>query len=73
VIEISDTTLPADRERLNTYESARIKEYWIIDVFAKVVRIHSLRADHYTSRSKELGTASPQNLPDLVISLPLLG
>jgi Uma2 family endonuclease len=43
VVEVSETTLKQhEGKKLLAYQDAGIPEYWIIDVAAKVVRIHRL-------------------------------
>ena len=43
VVEVSETTLKQDEgKNLLAYQDAGIPEYWIVDVAAKVVRIHRL-------------------------------
>lgn len=41
VIEVSDSTLRLDRRKANLYASANIVEYWIIDLAARMVHIHT--------------------------------
>ena len=44
VVEVSETTLKQDEgKKLLAYQDAGIPEYWIVDVAAKVVRIHRLK------------------------------
>ena len=41
VIEVSDTTLKKDRGKAAVYASARVGEYWIVNVAARTVEVHT--------------------------------
>jgi Uma2 family endonuclease len=72
-IEVSDTTLATDSgEKLQAYQEGRIKEYWIIDVANKAVRIHVLKEGRYVLRTKSRGTVSPQDFPDVRVQINAL-
>ena len=62
VVEVSETTLKQDEgKKLLAYQDAGIPEYWIVDVAAKVVRIHRLnQAKTYSEET---------HFPDVTIDL----
>jgi Uma2 family endonuclease len=71
VIEISDTTVKYDSEKkLPAYESARIPEYWIVDIPAKALRVFRLNQEEkYQETRYTRGSLAVQAFPDVVVSL----
>jgi hypothetical protein len=60
VVKVSETTLKQDEgKKLLAYQNAGIPEYWIVDVAAKVVRIHRLNQAKPTPRRPTPKTESP--------------
>jgi len=71
VVEVSETTLKQDEgKKLLAYQDAGIPEYWIVDVAAKVVRIHRLnQAKTYSEETHSKDTIALQAFPDVTIDL----
>jgi Uma2 family endonuclease len=71
MVEVSETTLKQDEgKKLLAYQDAGIPEYWIVDVAAKVVRIHRLnRAKTYSEETHSKDTITLQAFPDVTIDL----
>src|SRR5271166_6513132 len=67
----SETTLKQDEgKKLLAYQDAGIPEYWIVDVAAKVVRIHRLnQAKTYSEETHSKDTIALQAFPDVTIDL----
>jgi Uma2 family endonuclease len=74
VIEISDTTAKYDSEKkLLAYENARVPEYWIVDVPAKVVRVFRLnQGEKYQETQSTGGSIRVQAFPDVIVRLDQL-
>jgi Uma2 family endonuclease len=71
VVEVSDSSLRRDRElKLPLYARGRIPEYWIVDVNAEVIEVHTgLSGSRYAS-ARRFGKGefvSPTAFPDLRI------
>ena len=71
MVEVSETTLKQDEgKKLLAYQDAGIPEYWIVDVAAKVVRIHRLnQAKTYSEEPHAKDTIALQAFPDVTIDL----
>ncbi|MGA8658270.1 MAG: Uma2 family endonuclease [Chthoniobacterales bacterium] len=71
VIEISDTTVKYDSEKkLPAYESARIPEYWIVDIPAKALRVFRLNQEEkYQETRYTRGSLAVQAFPDVIVPL----
>ena len=71
MVEVSETTLKHDEgNRLLAYQDAGIPEYWIVDVAAKLVRIHRPnQAKTYSEETHSKGTIALQSSPEVVIDL----
>ena len=71
VIEISDTTVKYDSEKkLPAYESARIPEYWIVDIPAKALRVFRLNQEEkYQETRYARGSIAVQAFPDVIVPL----
>jgi Uma2 family endonuclease len=71
VIEISDTTVKYDSEKkLPAYESARIPEYWIVDIPAKALRVFRLNQEEkYQETRYTRGSIAVQAFPDVIVPL----
>ena len=73
VIEVAESSLAYDRKTKGPlYAASGIPEYWIVDVNARVIEVHTLPVDGlYTSvtRVEESDTASPQAFPDFVLEV----
>ena len=71
VIEVSDTTVRYDsEEKLLAYENARIPEYWIVDVPAKVVRVFRLnQGKKYQENRSTEGSIRVEAFPDVIVRL----
>ena len=70
VIEVADTTLDYDSGvKLRAYEKGGIKEYWIIDVGQKTVKIYRLlpQENNYTPEAHTHGVIAPQAFPDVTV------
>jgi Uma2 family endonuclease len=69
VVEVSETTLKQDEgKKLLAYQGAGIPEYWIVDVAAKIVRVHRLtQAKTYSEETHAKGTVALQSFPDVTI------
>ena len=69
VIEISDTTVKYDSEKkLPAYESARIPEYWIVDIPAKALRVFRLNQEEkYQETRYTRGSLAVQAFPDVIV------
>ena len=70
-VEVSETTLKQDEgKKLLAYQDAGIPEYWIVDVAAKVVRIHRLnQANTYSEENRSKDRIALQAFPDGTIEL----
>ena len=70
-VEVSETTLKQDEgKKLLAYQDAGIPEYWIVDVGAKVVRIHRLnQAKTYSEETHSKDRITLQAFPDFTIEL----
>ena len=70
VVEVSDTTLAIDSgDKLRAYEQGGIKEYWIVDISKKAVRIYTLKAGSYGLGTKKQGTVSPHGFSDVTVDI----
>ena len=71
MVEVSETTLKQDEgKKLLAYQDAGIPEYWIVDVAAKVVRIHRLnQGKTYSAQTHSKDTIALQAFPDVTIDL----
>ena len=71
MVEVSETTLKQDEgKKLLAYQDAGIPEYWIVDVAAKVVRIHRLtEAKTYSEETHSKDTIAVQAFPDVTIDV----
>jgi Uma2 family endonuclease len=71
VIEVSDTTVKYDSEKkLLAYENARIPEYWIVDVPAKIVRVFRLhQGQKYRETVQREGPIAVEAFPDVIVHL----
>jgi len=70
VVEVSDTTLAYDSgDKLRAYERGGIKEYWIVDLVSKAVRIHRLKEGRYKATSQRHSKISPEHFPDVAVDL----
>jgi len=71
VIEVSDTTVRYDSgKKLLAYENARIPEYWIVDVPAKVVSVFRLNeVKKYEESRHTEGSVALQAFPDVIVRL----
>jgi Uma2 family endonuclease len=70
VIEVSDTSLRKDRAKASVYASAGVGEYWIVNIGARTVEVHSsVDGDRYaevrTLRSGD--TLRPAALADVAL------
>jgi Uma2 family endonuclease len=73
-VEVSETTLKQDEgKKLLAYQDAGIPEYWIVDVGAKVVRIHRLnQAKTYSEETHSKDTTALPAFLDVKINLGYL-
>ena len=72
VIEVSDTTLKKDRGKAAVYAGAGVPEYWIINIGARTVEVHSSPdGDRYAEvRTLRTGeTLQPALLADVTIAI----
>jgi hypothetical protein len=72
VIEVSDSSLRADRAKAAVYASAGIGEYWLVNLGARTVEIHSSpEGDRYaevrTARTSDV--LRPAALPDVTLAV----
>ena len=74
VIEVSDTTLKYDSEKkLLAYETARIPEYWIVDIPAQAVIVFRLNeGKKYQETRHTGGSIAVQKFPDVFVYLDTL-
>lgn len=73
LIEVSDSSLRKDRKiKLEIYAEAGVPEYWIFDVRAQAIDVHTQPIDgRYTSvvRMKDTGVLRPMALPGVSIDV----
>jgi Uma2 family endonuclease len=71
VIEVSDTTVQYDsKKKLRAYEKARIREYWIVDVPAKAIRVFRLgKRNKYQETRYTEGSIAVEAFPDVFVHL----
>jgi Uma2 family endonuclease len=72
IIEVSDSTLRADRAKAAVYASARIDEYWIVNLSASTVEVYtSPDGERYAEvRTLRTGdTLQSAALPELAIAV----
>lgn len=72
LIEVSDTTLPYDRQiKLPRYAAAGIPEVWIVDLAAGRVLVHRQPTDdlYREARVIDQGALSPVAFPDIALRL----
>ena len=73
VVEVSDTTLHIDTgEKLHTYESGQISEYWVVDLSKKAIRIYMLEGTRYSRRTRTQGTLAPREFLDVSVDISSL-
>ena len=64
------SSLHQNRKKLLAYQDAGIPAYWIVDVAAKVVRIHRLnQAKTYSEETHSKDSIALQAFPDVTIDL----
>jgi Uma2 family endonuclease len=75
VVEIlspSNTAVEMNR-KLNLYQEARVKEYWIVDPENRRISVYRLKDGQYVVRSyRDQGAVESAVLPGLTIALPVL-
>jgi len=72
VIEVSDSSLRQDRGKAAVYASAGIGEYWIVNLAARTIEVHSSpEGDRYAEirTLREADTLRPVALPDVTIAV----
>jgi len=73
IIEVADSSLEHDREtKASLYAAAGVPEYWIVDVIARVVEVHTQPgAGGYASvqRSETNSVLSIAALPDVTVDV----
>jgi Uma2 family endonuclease len=73
LIEVSDSSLRKDRKiKLEIYAEAGVPEYWIFDIHAKAIDVHTLPVDgRYTSvvRHTKTGVLRPVAVPGVTIDV----
>jgi Uma2 family endonuclease len=72
VIEVSDSSLKKDRSKAAVYAGAGIAEYWIVNLAARTIEVHSSpEGDRYaeTRTVREGETLRPVALPDVAIAV----
>jgi hypothetical protein len=71
ISEVSETRLKQDEgKKLLAYQGAGISEYWIVDVAAKIVKIHRLtQAKTYFEETHANGAIALQAFPDVTIDI----
>lgn len=72
VVEVSDSSLSADRDKAAIYAASTIPEYWIVDAASGVIEVHGQpRAGAYTrSTSYRRGDViSPSAFSDLAVAV----
>lgn len=75
LIEVADSSLGKDlNEKLNTYASAGITEYWLVDLRNRRVIVMRQPQDNRYQFSQEhtTGNICPLNFPDLNVSVAFL-
>ncbi len=72
VIEVADSSLQQDRAKAAVYASAGIGEYWIVNLGARTVEVHSSPdgdRDAEVRTAREGDTLRPAALPDVAIAV----
>jgi Uma2 family endonuclease len=72
VVEVADSSLRKDRAKAALYASAGIAEYWIINLGARTIEVHSSPdGDRYAEvrTLREDETLRPAALPDVTIAV----
>ena len=72
VIEVSDSTVKKDREKSAIYASARVGEYWIVNLVARTVEVYSSPDGERYAEARTLRAGDvlrPAAIPDVSIAV----
>jgi Uma2 family endonuclease len=73
VMEVSQSTLDYDLgAKASLYESAKIPEYWVVNLAHNRLHVFTLEGDRYRQKTFKQGSVSPKALPDVRINLDAL-
>ncbi len=72
VVEVAETSLPADREKAGVYSEGGVLEYWIVDTAHDLIEVHTEIVDGVYTRVTPYGRGqliTPRAFADLTVAV----